>query len=205
MQNGQAAFASVTDNWPTREPHFIATGSSLPSKSMTPAQQKEVEDLAVKTAQALGLRDGVVHIEGKYTKEGARIIEANGRMGGVYVRDWVKAVWGVDLVDQQLLVAAGIPVAPYKPAQALTHLEGEFIIPEEHGILSAFGISQEGREHDGFQEIREVRHVGDELKPPFQARVGMLVARGGSSSEAQKNLDQLRAQMILEINPKHQP
>lgn len=199
MQDGQAAFVSVTDNWPTREPHFVATGSSLPSRALSKKEQADVQALAVKTAQALGLRDGVIHVEGKTTAEGPRIVEANGRMGGVYVRDWVKAVWGVDLVDQQLLLAAGIPVGVYKPAQPLTHLEGEFVIHDENGVLSRQDMTDEGRAHPGFHNLRHLKKQGDRVEVPFHARTAMLEAKGATSEEAQRHLNQLRAQLILDV------
>ena len=202
MQAGKAKFVSVTDNWPTKEPYFLATGSSLPSV-LPKDHQAEIESLAVKTAEALGLTDGVIHIEGKYTKDGARIVEANGRMGGVYVRDWVKAVWGVDLVDETAFLAAGIPSAPFKPAKPLAHLEGEFLIPENSGKLTAFDLAAAAQLAPGFHELRRMIGVGSEIKVPPHGydRVGMLVARGASNAEARKSLDALRANLDLQVTP----
>ncbi len=165
MQGGQARFVSVTDNWPTREPYFLATGSSLPSV-LAREKQGEIEALAVATAKVLGLTDGVIHIEGKYTKEGPRIIEANGRMGGVYVRDWVNGVWGVDLVEENLHSAAGIAAAPWKSPEPLAHLEGEFLIPRESGVIAAFHLTDEGKRSAGFQELRQMKRIGDRIAVP---------------------------------------
>ena len=85
MRGGEVLFESITDNKPTREPSFLATGSRLPSV-LPAAEQRAAMDQAIASARALGLTDGVIHMEGKVTSEGPRLIEANARMGGSYVR-----------------------------------------------------------------------------------------------------------------------
>ena len=85
MSDGIPVYGAVTDNWPTVEPYFNETGSNCPS-ILPRQQQKELVELAVKSVQALGLRMGVFHVEGKYTTRGARLIEVNTRMGGGPVR-----------------------------------------------------------------------------------------------------------------------
>ena len=202
MQGGKAVFASVTDNKPTREPYFLATGSRLPS--LLPAgQQKDSVELAVKSSQALGLTDGVIHMEGKYTREGARLIEANGRMGGEYVRDWVRDVWGVDLVEENLMAAAGIPVKPFMPAEPLMHLDGDFIIPAKSGVIAAFELPKQARDDPGFHELRAKKNVGDRIAVPPDGyeRAGMLVAKGASRAEAARKLKALKAKLRLDIKP----
>ena len=55
---------------------------------------------------------GVFHVECKYTSRGPRLIEVNCRMGGGPVRNINLLVWGVDMVEEQLLLCAGIPSRP---------------------------------------------------------------------------------------------
>lgn len=47
---------------------------------------------------------GVFHVEAKYTSRGGRLIEVNSRMGGGPVRLTNLLVWGVDLVEEHLMV-----------------------------------------------------------------------------------------------------
>jgi biotin carboxylase len=49
----------------------------------------------------------VFHVELKYTSRGPRLIEVNCRMGGGVVRNMNLLVWGVDMVEEQLLCSAG--------------------------------------------------------------------------------------------------
>jgi hypothetical protein len=58
--------------------------------------------------------------QAKYTTRGPRLIEVNSRMGGGQVRENNLAVWGVDLVNESLLSAIGMPNAPPVPDTSLT-------------------------------------------------------------------------------------
>ena len=111
FSEGNAVYGAVTDNWPTVEPYFNETGSNSPS-ILPSSQQRELLNLAVSSVQSLGFISGVFHVECKYTSRGARLIEVNCRMGGGPVRTMNHLVWGVDLVEEQLLCSAGIPARP---------------------------------------------------------------------------------------------
>ena len=119
MQDGQCAFASVSQNWPTAEPSFQETGLHCPPDHDKKDVQRLV-DLTVRTAQAFGLRRGVLHVEGKCTSRGPRIIEVNARMGGARIHEIVEAVWGVDLIEAHLRSCLDLPctVRPSKKPRA---------------------------------------------------------------------------------------
>jgi biotin carboxylase len=108
MQDGECVFSSVSQNWPTAEPSFQETGLHCPPDH----DRKAVRDLVrhvVETVQAFGLGRGVLHVEGKCTSRGPRIVEVNARLGGGRVYELVEAVWGVDLVEAQLRSCLDLP------------------------------------------------------------------------------------------------
>jgi biotin carboxylase len=108
MQDGECLFSSVSQNWPTAEPSFQETGLHCPPDH----DRKEVRRLVrhvVETVRAFGLGQGVLHVEGKCTSRGPRIVEVNARMGGGRVHQFVEAIWGVDLVEAQLRSCLGLP------------------------------------------------------------------------------------------------
>lgn len=197
MSAGRATYVSVTDNKPTREPSFLATGSRLPS-TLTAEQQAQARTQAVDSAAALGLTDGVIHLEGKYTSEGPRLIEANARMGGAYVRDWNQHVWGVDLVEEDLMSAAGIPGRPFKPARPIIHLDGDFINSDKPGVIKVLELPEEARKLPGFVRFRMVKQVGDRITTDEgggYVRVAMLEVGGQDAAEARRNLDAIKAKV----------
>ena len=76
LQDGECVFSSVSQNWPTAEPSFQETGLHLPPDHNKRAVH-ELVDLSVRTVQSFGFRRGVLHVEGKCTSHGPRVIEVN--------------------------------------------------------------------------------------------------------------------------------
>ncbi|HEY4346629.1 MAG TPA: ATP-grasp domain-containing protein [Gaiellaceae bacterium] len=111
LSGGECVFSATSENWPTDEPYFVETGMHSPS-AHPPDRLAAVTDLCVRTALALGFRDGILHAEAKDTSRGPRLLEMNARLGGGSILDIHRAVTGVDLVEQQLIVALGLPAAP---------------------------------------------------------------------------------------------
>jgi biotin carboxylase len=108
LQDGECVFSSVSQNWPTAEPSFQETGLHVPPDHKKKAVRGLV-DLSVRTVQSFGFRRGVLHVEGKCTSRGPRMIEVNARMGGARIHQMVEAVWGVDLIEAQLRSCLDLP------------------------------------------------------------------------------------------------
>jgi carnosine synthase len=137
FSEGQCVYGAVTDNWPaTRsfEPKFNETGSNSPSV-LTAEQQKELIDLSIGVTKALGFSLGVFCVNAKYTSRGARLIEVNCRMGGMFVRDHNRLCWGVDLVEEHLLATVGIPCRPPKAQTPLQCTGGVYPSVEMSGMI----------------------------------------------------------------------
>jgi biotin carboxylase len=107
MQDGECLFSSVSQNWPTAEPSFQETGLHCPPDHNRRDVRRLVHHV-VETVRAFGLEQGVLHVEGKCTSSGPRIVEVNARMGGGRVHQFVEAVWAVDLVEAQLRSCLGL-------------------------------------------------------------------------------------------------
>lgn len=110
MQDGECLFSSVSQNWPTAEPSFQETGLHCPPDHDRRSVRRLV-DLCVRTVQAFGLSEGVLHVEGKCTAHGPRVIEVNARLGGGRIWDIVRSVWGVDLVEAHVRSSLGLPAS----------------------------------------------------------------------------------------------
>ena len=61
--------------------NFRETGFFIPA-ALSAAEQDEVLGLASAAIEALGVEIGCLHTEVKFTPEGLRVIEVNGRVGG---------------------------------------------------------------------------------------------------------------------------
>ena len=165
MHEGKCVFSSVSQNTPTAEPSFQETGLHLPPDHDAKAVARLV-DLAVETARAFGLRRGVLHIEGKCTSRGPRILEVNARMGGGRIHEHVRAVWGVDLVQEHLrscLNLAPVVKASRKPRCAVVET---FLYAPSTGRLASLPLTDAPRADCQSLNVDLNCEVGDQVVGP---------------------------------------
>ncbi len=163
MDHGRCVFSSVSQNWPTAEPSFQETGLHCPPDH-DKRQVKKLVELTVKTAQAFGLLRGVLHIEGKCTSNGPRIVEVNARMGGTRIHEIVEAVWGVDLVEMQLRSSLDLPLdvkASRRPRAAAVNA---IVHAPDSGTLTAFPLAERRVDHGVVIDLDA--SVGDPVDGP---------------------------------------
>uniref|UniRef100_A0A0L8GBM2 ATP-grasp domain-containing protein n=2 Tax=Octopus bimaculoides TaxID=37653 RepID=A0A0L8GBM2_OCTBM len=99
--------AFVSDNGPTRLPNFTETAALLPS-ILSDEEQNRLIVAAYQCCLEIGLESGVFNVEMIMTVAGPKLCEINARMGGSYLRDWIKFCYGVDIMFCALLISLGI-------------------------------------------------------------------------------------------------
>ena len=67
-----------------------------PAISFSPAEIKAIKQYAIDCISVLGLKNDIVHLEFKLSKDGPIIIEVNPRLGGLYVDAAFKAIANID-------------------------------------------------------------------------------------------------------------
>ena len=165
LEGGECVFSSVSQNWPTAEPSFQETGLHCPPDHSARAVRRLVE-LSVQTVQAFGFVRGVLHVEGKCTAKGPRIVEVNARMGGGRIHQIVEAVWGVDLIEAHLRAALGLPqeLAPSrKPRCAVAH---SIVYAPASGRLAALPLNDVTSDIDFGPFVEASARVGQEVDGP---------------------------------------
>lgn len=124
LHEGQAVYGKASDNFPGRFPFALETGHLMPSILPDEVQDKLV-DAASRAALACGFRAGNLHAELMVLPDRrVFVVEVNGRLGGMYIADWHRRIWGVDLILAELAVALG-------------ESPGEFLRVEEPGLALA--------------------------------------------------------------------
>jgi len=203
FSNGKWRYAAVSDNGPTLEPYFNETWAAWPSL-LPKEQQAALRDLAVKSVEALGFTSGVFHVECKMTSTGPHLIEVNARMGGGPQHECNLRTWGVDLVEETIFCALGIPAGPMVPKQ-----------PHEAFAYSAINAKQSGRVGDMVKSIEEIKSregvvwakpmcsTGDSVVGPADGLptwlCEILVAKP-TAKEALAHLFKLEAEISVEIS-----
>lgn len=167
---GETRHLEVTGKFPLAAP-LRETGYVVPS-TLGPAAAAQVLDLTSAALAALGVRDGVTHVELKLTADGPRVIEVNGRLGG-YVADLVRRARGFDLVRTALVAALGRH-GDAAPASYRRHAFQYFLMPPPGAVAL--------RRLDGVDALQARRGLTVELlkKPgdPLDWRLGTLTYLG---------------------------
>ena len=112
VARGVVSHLAVTGRFPLAE-NFRETGFFIPA-ALSDEDQVEVLDLATSAIAALGVTTGCLHSEIKFTPDGPRLIEVNGRVGGG-VPEMLGRAAGVNLVEITLRVALGEEVGVEGP------------------------------------------------------------------------------------------
>jgi biotin carboxylase len=107
VADGVISHLALTGRFPPAE-DFRETGFFIPA-ALDAGSRSVVLDLATRAIRALGVGTGCLHTEVKFTPDGPRIIEVNGRVGGG-VPEMLERAAGVSLLDLTLRVALGDPV-----------------------------------------------------------------------------------------------
>ncbi|KAF4696549.1 Carnosine synthase 1 [Perkinsus olseni] len=153
MSDGVATYVCVHDNGPTLEPHFNETWDIFPS-TLPSDQVAALEGLAVNSVLAMGFTEGVFHVEAKYTSRGPRLIEVNARLGGGPLRAQQKIATGVDLVDEVLLIALGLPSIPHVlPADERQAVACVSVNALKSGVISDLSFARQWDSLDGVKVL----------------------------------------------------
>ncbi|MEK7542319.1 MAG: ATP-grasp domain-containing protein [Patescibacteria group bacterium] len=191
IQNGKVKFYSISDNEPTDEPFFIELGDSIPSSLLEESQEKLVE-MAAETLEKLGIQQGCIHFEAKWTKKGPFPIEVNIRMGGDYIHSFVKGCWDVDLVEYAAKIALGVYIKPEKPEQPLQYLKGHIFMSDYSGVLVEIDVDEELTQKPYLDQFVFLKEVGDPVLVPPEGYeyLGWVCVKGESPVVAENNLEE---------------
>lgn len=196
LQDGECVFFSVSQNWPTAEPSFQETGLHLPPDHNKKAVRGLV-DLSVQTVQAFGFRSGVLHVEGKCTSGGPRVIEVNARMGGARINQMVEAVWGVDLIDAQLHSCLGLSQALKPSRKPRCAVVNAVVYAPSTGRLAELSFADVAPERDLGVELDIAAGPGQDVAGP-DSTFATALAELTVSARTLRRARSLAAQVLRE-------
>ena len=190
LQNGKIKFYSISDNFnKSKDIFFMDSGQSIPT-SLPEKNQQELLEMVEETLERLGIQNGCIHFEAKSTRNGPVPLEINLRMGGDYVYSYIKAAWGVDLIEMTLKIAFGQYIKIKKPDEPLKYIIGWDLYPEDSGILVQLDISERLKHRRYLEELHIYKKIGEPLlvQPDGSEYLGWLTVSGESAVDAQDNL-----------------
>ncbi|XP_074649117.1 carnosine synthase 1-like [Tubulanus polymorphus] len=150
-----AAFPS--DNGPTRSGACIETGACMPS-CLPSDKVMQLITAAYQCCLAIGLTSGVFNVEFMMTPAGPKLIEINARMGGSYLRHWIKELYRVDILRCVFMCACAVKPHVYRPAPS-GHFVGINCLQSVHAHI-----------WNRMDEINDLWKSGEILFTPLQTR-----------------------------------
>ncbi|NUS10380.1 MAG: ATP-grasp domain-containing protein [Streptomyces sp.] len=159
-----------------------------------------VAPVAVAALDAVGITDGVSHVEIRIVDGRPRLIEVNARIAGDMIGHLVHLATGVDLARAAADIACGRTpdLTPTRRRAAAIR----FIYPAYSGTLTARGVV---KPTGGVERVRFQRRPGDQLVLPqdggnlFTARIGFVITIGPTATAAQDRAQEAYRNLDVQV------
>ncbi|MEU8512761.1 pyridoxal-phosphate dependent enzyme [Kitasatospora sp. NPDC048722] len=194
--DGEARCVGVTQRTVSPLPHFVETGHLFPA-DVDGALAGRIADTARQALKALGFERGPAHVELRLTADGPAVIEVNGRLAGGMIPELIRPATGIDLLEQQIRAAAGLPLN-LSAGQARRAGLRFLTAPRPGRLTGVDGVARAGRV-PGVERVVVSGTPGREVRPPRSAydRLGHVIAVGSSPEEVGRALTE--ATGLIEI------
>jgi D-alanine-D-alanine ligase-like ATP-grasp enzyme len=177
--DGVSRHVAISGRFPIVAP-LRENGGFIPSH-LDDAAAAAVVEVAKRAAAALGVERGVLHIEVKQTPAGPRIVEVNGRVGGI-VPMLLRRLGGPPLITWALRLALGLDIGDFEPIVAGPAVAFYYVWLPPVGEFDVFGIES----FDAVLSLPQVdqawlnRQVGDRVSSREGGMFGHLGAAYGA-------------------------
>ncbi len=199
--DGRHVVVAVTDKECGGPGGFVEIGHSQPSRYSAETLH-EVTRLVTEFLDAVGLHSGPGHTEIKLTSRGPRIVESHNRVGGDRINELAEIAYGVDM--ERYVLGAGFGVV--EPLTTSPEPWGgaaiRFLTPEPGRVVEVTGIDVV-RADPAFVDVKLAVEPGDEVPPLTwnEDKIGHVIARGATASEAIANGRRLAAAIQVRTKP----
>lgn len=196
--NGRHVVVSFTDKITSG---VIEMGHAQPAR-LTPQDEAALEGYVLRYLDAMGLRDGVGHMEVKLSSKGPRIIEGHDRVSGDRVMDLVEAVYGVDLeryaVGWPHRLVPELTERPTPRCAAATRF-----LSAQPGTVVAIDDTEAVRAHPALLDLEIDVAVGDEVSAVADSfdRPGQVLVTAADSTAAIDLSTELAGQVRIVTAP----
>ncbi|MGX6601657.1 ATP-grasp domain-containing protein [Micromonosporaceae bacterium Da 78-11] len=187
VTDGQVRFGPVSRYF---APVLASVGGVIGSYTL-PDRHPEaqiVADLHQRVVDALGLRDGVTHLEVFKSADGYLIGEIACRPGGGGIVPQIRHQYGVDLWQSFLDLAVGESVR-VDAAPRDDHMI-QYMLPRPPGRVTAITEASRLRAVDGVVHAEVTTRIGDAQNGPSDSSVyaGVVIMRAGTEAEVDRRI-----------------
>jgi biotin carboxylase len=184
---GKTSVLAIGQKIKSLPPYRVDVSVQYPAR-LSPVQETAVADMCHQAVHALGLTQGVAHIEFAFTDEGPVLFELGARCGGGHTPQIVQHVSGVNEFVEACRMACGMPPNQFAPTTRRGADYRFLVFPP--GVVGA--IVQPTLVQDGsVLDVGVTVQPGDEIHPlrSTSERTGFLVSLGETLEEAVARAD----------------
>jgi biotin carboxylase len=188
ISNGKTSLLCIGQKIKSLLPYRVDVSVQYPAQ-LTAAQESTVADMCHRAVSALGITQGVAHIEFCYTDQGPVLFELGARCGGGHTPQIAHHVSGVNEFVEACRMACGTLPSQFEP----THRRGAdyrfLVFPP--GIVERVEIPETLTTKKGLLDVGVTVRSGDEIRAlrSTSERAGFLVAVGETLPEAVERAD----------------
>ena len=186
--NGKTSVLCIGQKIKSLLPYRVDVSVQYPAQ-LTAAQESTVSDMCQHAVSALGLTQGVAHIEFAYTDRGPVLFELGARCGGGHTPQIAHHVSGVDEFVEACRMACGMSPSQFEPM----HRRGadyRFLVFAP-GVVKGIEIPDSLVQDCAVLDVGVTVQPGDEIRQLHNTsdRAGFLVATGETLQEAVERAD----------------
>ncbi|WP_055495516.1 ATP-grasp domain-containing protein [Streptomyces sp. TP-A0356] len=198
---GETTVVAVTRKTVSAPPYFEELAHSVDAADplldvVAPAARAAIH--------ALGITDGVCHVEMRLVDGRPRLVEVNGRIAGDMIGHLVQLATGIDLPRAAADIACGRApdLTPTRSSAAAIQL----LYPDTSGTLLRLGF--DGVSPRWLERVHFQHQVGDQLLLPadggnmFTARIGYLITTAPTADLAQARAQQAVRRLQVDLAPR---
>jgi S-sulfo-L-cysteine synthase (3-phospho-L-serine-dependent) len=195
---GEAVCVGITQRTLSPLPYFVEIGHQFPAE-VSGELGREIAAAARRALAAVGLETGPAHVELRLSVRGPAVIEVNARLAGGMIPELIRAVTGVDLLEQQLRAATGRPVR-LDPDRHGRIAGIRFLTAGRAGKLTGVAGIEAAESVPGVDRVVLTCTVGRGVRPVRDAydRLGYVIAVGDTYRQVEAILDE--AAQAVDIN-----
>ncbi|MBO4204420.1 pyridoxal-phosphate dependent enzyme [Micromonospora echinofusca] len=198
--DGRTTCLGITAKTTLAEPHFVEGRHVFPA-DLPDELSAEIVGTVQAALVAVGITHGATHTEIRLGADGPAIVEINARPAGGMIPDLIFLATGIDIVEQHLRAACGLPLdlAPTRARYAgIT-----FLTAQRAGTLVGLDGLAAAARVPGVDRAVAIARPGARVRPPRNAydRLGYIIAAGETADVVGSALEAASASVRIEVHP----
>ena len=198
VRDGRVFLSNTTAKETTGPPHFVELAHRMPAP-LDDAAAAVADALGRDVVAAIGMRDGIVHLEFRLTADGPAVMEVAVRTPGDRLMELLGLAYGLDWFEAVVRLAMGLDL-PAAPTRPLRHAAGYLPVAPAGTVVAVEGLDAV-RAHPAVVTADVSVEPGQTVVPLRSSadRVGEVLLAASDGDELQDALAAVRRALHVRV------